>query len=70
MRDEKLLKHELCHVQQYRQHGFAGFLEKYLWESIRKGYYNNAFEVVARKAEPAPPFILPIPPHQNQNSFR
>jgi len=26
-------------------------LVKYLWESIRKGYYNNRFEVEARKAE-------------------
>jgi hypothetical protein len=24
---------------------------KYLWESMRKGYYNNKFEVEARQAE-------------------
>lgn len=51
LNDEQLLKHELCHVQQYRQHGYAGFLIKYLWESFRKGYYNNRFEVEARQAE-------------------
>jgi len=54
LQDERLLKHELCHVRQYQQHGFAGFLIKYLWESIRKGYYNNRFEVEARAAETEP----------------
>ena len=49
--NERFLKHELCHVRQYQQHGFVGFLLKYLWESLRKGYYNNKFEVEARQAE-------------------
>ena len=49
--NERLLKHELCHVRQYQQHGFIGFLIKYLLESLRKGYYNNKFEVEARHAE-------------------
>ena len=49
--DERLVKHELCHVRQYHQHGYFGFLIKYLWESYRKGYYNNKFEVEAREAE-------------------
>lgn len=51
LNNERLLRHELCHVRQYREHGFAGFLIKYLWESLHKGYYNNRFEVEARKAE-------------------
>jgi hypothetical protein len=51
LQNRKWVKHELCHVQQFRQHGFVGFLIKYLWESIRKGYYNNKFEVAARTAE-------------------
>ena len=51
LENEKLLKHELCHVRQYRQYGFAWFIVRYLWESLRKGYYNNRFEVAARKAE-------------------
>ena len=29
LRDKKLLKHELCHMQQFRQYGFADFLVKY-----------------------------------------
>jgi len=51
LKDEKWVKHEMCHVQQYRQHGYIGFIAKYLWESMRRGYYNNRFEVAARAAE-------------------
>ncbi len=51
LNDERLMKHELCHVRQYQQHGYLGFLIKYLWQSYRKGYYNNKFEVEARAAE-------------------
>ncbi len=47
------LLHELCHVRQYQQHGFFGFIAKYIWESIKNGYYNNKFEVEARNAEQA-----------------
>ena len=54
LQNKRLLRHELCHVQQYQQHGFIWFLVQYLWESIRKGYYNNKFEVEARKAEENP----------------
>lgn len=49
--DKKWVKHELCHIRQYREHGYLLFVVKYLWESVRKGYYNNRFEVEARKAE-------------------
>jgi hypothetical protein len=48
--DEKWLKHELCHIKQYQQHGYLMFILKYLWESLRHGYYNNKFEVEARAA--------------------
>lgn len=51
LQNEKWLKHELCHIRQYKQHGYAGFIIKYIWESLRKGYYNNRFEVEAREAE-------------------
>ena len=49
--DERLMRHELCHVKQYEEHGFLGFLVKYLVESIKKGYTNNKFEIEARNAE-------------------
>ena len=51
LQDEKWVKHELCHVKQFEAHGYFLFVVKYLWESLRKGYYNNRFEVEARKAE-------------------
>jgi hypothetical protein len=51
LRNEKWVKHELCHIRQYKEHGLVGFLIKYVWESIKKGYYNNRFELEARAAE-------------------
>ena len=51
LQNKKWVKHELCHIQQFRQHGYVGFIIKYLWESVRKGYYKNRFEVAARAAE-------------------
>ena len=43
--------HELKHVEQYDRMGTIGFLWKYLQESLRKGYFNNALELEARNAE-------------------
>jgi hypothetical protein len=51
LQNKKWVKHELCHVQQFKQHGYTGFIIKYLWESLKNGYYNNKFEVEARVAE-------------------
>ena len=51
LKNENWVKHELCHIEQFRQHGYISFIVKYLWESIRKGYYDNKFEVEARAAE-------------------
>lgn len=45
------VRHELCHVDQYRHYGTLRFLLLYLMESIRKGYEQNRFEVEARAAE-------------------
>lgn len=49
--DERWLKHELCHVKQFEVHGYLSFIVKYLWESLRVGYYNNKYELEAREAE-------------------
>lgn len=49
--DQRWLKHELCHIRQFKQHGFFMFIFKYVWESIKKGYYNNKYEAEARAAE-------------------
>jgi hypothetical protein len=51
LNDEQWVKHECCHLQQYKKYGTVLFILKYLWQSIAKGYYNNKFEREARKAE-------------------
>ncbi len=51
LKDKKWLKHEACHIRQYKENGFFTFIIKYLFESIKHGYYNNKFEVEARLAE-------------------
>lgn len=51
LKNEKWVKHEICHLQQFEQHGYFGFIVKYLWEYFRNGYYNNKYEIEARKAE-------------------
>ena len=49
--DDAWVKHEVCHVEQFRKYGFFTFIFLYLVESYNKGYYNNKFEVEARNAE-------------------
>jgi hypothetical protein len=51
LNDKKWVKHELCHIQQFKRYGLLRFTCLYLWESLRKGYYNNRFEQEARAAE-------------------
>lgn len=65
LKDERWLKHELCHVRQFEQHGFLAFIIKYLWESIRRGYFNNKYEVEARQAELQHLNPSPTPLRQN-----
>jgi len=51
LNDSDWLCHELKHVQQYQQHGFAGFITQYLFDWMKNGYYNNRFEKEARESE-------------------
>jgi hypothetical protein len=51
LQNEGWVKHELCHVKQFKQHGYLLFIFKYLWQSIKHGYCNNKYEVEARNAE-------------------
>ncbi|WP_236059646.1 DUF4157 domain-containing protein [Chitinophaga rhizophila] len=51
LRHKWWVRHEICHVMQYRELGFFPFLWQYIWECIRVGYYANRFEVEARAAE-------------------
>ena len=57
VRNDKWLRHELKHVEQFRKYGFVTFICMYLLESIRMGYYRNKFEVEAREAEADSGFI-------------
>ena len=51
LNDADWVCHELKHVEQYHQNGFAGFIVKYLVEWLRKGYFRNKFEAEARASE-------------------
>jgi hypothetical protein len=51
LQNEAWVRHEVCHVRQYRQYGFLRFLWLYLLEYWRYGYRQNRFEVAAREAE-------------------
>ena len=51
LQQEKWVKHEVCHVRQFQQHGRFVFMLKYLWETLKYGYYNNKYEIEARAAE-------------------
>jgi len=50
LQDEGWVAHELCHIRQFKEHGFWRFLWLYLVESVKVGYYNNKYEVEARIA--------------------
>jgi hypothetical protein len=51
--DERTLRHERAHVEQWKRHGLVGFLSRYLWYHFRYGYAKNPLEVEAREAERA-----------------
>lgn len=51
IQNKRWFRHELKHVEQYRRLGFFPFLCKYIWYSIRFGYYLNPLEIEARIAE-------------------
>ena len=51
LNDQRWVKHELVHIEQYKKHGLVKFLTLYLWYSMKYGYYNNPFEMEAREKE-------------------
>lgn len=55
LKNDRWLKHELCHIRQFEEHGFFPFIVRYLWESIKFGYWMNKYEVEARQAEEKEP---------------
>ncbi|WP_018630426.1 hypothetical protein [Niabella aurantiaca] len=52
--DERWVRHELKHIEQYKRYGVLGFLFRYLIQTIRHGYYNCPLEKEARAAERDP----------------
>lgn len=48
MNDEILIRHEMCHWNQYQRMGAVKFYGLYLWYSLRYGYWMNPMEVEAR----------------------
>ena len=60
LNDTSWVRHEACHVMQYRELGLIPFLWHYLWECKRVGYYQNRFEVAARAAERDPGILRRI----------
>lgn len=49
--DERLLRHERCHIKQIKRDGRVLFAIKYSWWTLLRGYWNNPYEVEARAAE-------------------
>ena len=45
--EAELLLHEIRHVQQFQ--ASAAFPLLYIWESVRRGYHANRFELDARR---------------------
>jgi hypothetical protein len=53
--DRRLVRHELCHLEQIERDGRLVFTVKYLWWLLLLGYWNNPYEIAAREAEERQP---------------
>jgi hypothetical protein len=51
MQNRRWVRHELKHIEQFERYGTLRFVSKYLYYSMRHGYWNNPLEVEARAAE-------------------
>jgi len=49
--NERLIKHESKHLQQWLRYWIIGFLPVYIYYNIKYGYWNNPLEISARVAE-------------------
>lgn len=49
--DQKLLRHERKHLEQWKRYWIVGFFPIYLYQFLRFGYKDMALEVEAREAE-------------------
>ena len=51
LNNSRWVKHELCHIRQFKEYGYLLFMLKYVWESILHGYHNNKYEIEVRNSE-------------------
>lgn len=51
LNNERWLRHELKHIEQYERLGFLRFIATYLWQTLKVGYYKCGLECEARAAE-------------------
>lgn len=49
--DNRLIKHELAHWNQYKCMGLLRFYSTYIFYHFRYGYQNNPMEIEARQVE-------------------
>jgi len=49
--DEPLIRHEMAHIDQIQRDGKIVFTLKYLFWTVRYGYWNNPYEIEARQKE-------------------
>jgi len=45
LKDKKWVKHEICHIRQFKKHGFLPFIFKYLRENLGRGYYKISMKL-------------------------
>ena len=51
MDDDKLIRHEMKHIEQIQEQGRLKFAVKYTYYTMRYGYWNNPYEIEARESE-------------------
>lgn len=51
LQNKRWLRHELKHIEQYQRLGYLPFIIKYIWQTLRVGYYRCGLECEAREAE-------------------
>lgn len=49
--NDRLVRHEMKHLEQWRRYWIIGFLFVYYWHHFTKGYKNNPLEIEAKLAE-------------------
>lgn len=49
MGDYRLIAHERIHEEQMQRDGVLRFLARYLWWTLRHGYWMNPYEIEARE---------------------